>query len=82
MNNYLLADIAVRLNVAGRAYSQKTFLPKNPLTLSILTLLLRQGIIQNFQIKGEKIDVKLKYFKKRPLLKKLELISKPGKRIF
>jgi len=80
MTNYQLGAIAVIFNVGGRVYAQKISLPKTVLALQVLTLFLKQGLIQSFSVKPKTIEVKLKYFRKKPLIKSLELISTPGHR--
>ena|ERR1044072_2856922 len=82
MTNYPLAEIVSRLVVAGRGYHQTVNLPKGTMVLKILTLFLRQGLIQNFSVKREFIEVKLKYFRRKPLIKSIAVISKPGHRVY
>lgn len=82
MINYQLADLAVRFNVGGRNYYQRIALPRTVLSLTIASIFLRQGLIQSFVVKHDKIEVKLKYFKKKPFLKELNVVSTPGKRVY
>ena len=82
MTNYQLADLAVRFTVAGRTYNQKVYIFRTNFALKIVSLFLKQGLIQNFSIKFNIIEVNLKFFRKKPLIKALQVISTPGRRTY
>jgi small subunit ribosomal protein S8 len=52
----------------------------NKFCLDILWILYKEGLIADFKIQPDinKIKIKLKYIKSRPLLTNIKLISKPG----
>jgi ribosomal protein S8 len=82
--NYIIADLVSRLNIAskGRFRSINVLLTK--LTLDILDILYRNGVILKFHIirKLNCIRVFLKYCKNAPIFFNMKIISKPGCRKF
>jgi small subunit ribosomal protein S8 len=80
--SYQLANLAVRFNVGGRGLHQFIRLPKTSLALKLASLFKKEGLIQYFYVSSKFIEIKLKYFHKKPLLKSLEIVSKPGRRIY
>jgi small subunit ribosomal protein S8 len=82
MTNYQLGEFAVRFMVGGRNFNQKITVPCTILSLKLLTLFLKQGLVQSFSVKSSTIEVKLKYYRKKPLIKSMALISTPGRRVY
>jgi ribosomal protein S8 len=82
MMNYQIADLAIRFSVGGRAYSQEVFLPRSSLAFKLATLFSKQGLIQKFCVQRNSIKVTLKYVRRKPLIKQLELVSTPGRRVY
>lgn len=85
MTNYIFADLLVRIKVAykARLVSVKVF--KTKLTINFLYLLYKIGLIKSFHISSNdsNILVYLKYKKNGlPLIYAMDLISKPGKRVY
>ena len=80
--NYIAADIAVRFNVGYRGFNKCIIIPNNKLALSFVTVLYKQGLIISFELRTSRIMVTLKYNKTKPLLKKIEVISTPGHRVY
>lgn len=60
------------------------FVKYNNLCLEILFILYKDGLIDNYEIDSDKkiVKIKLKYFKNKPLIKDLSLISKPSHKKF
>lgn len=80
--SYQLGNLAVRFNVGGRGLHQFIRLPKTSLALEIITLFKKQGLVESFYVSSFFIEVKLKYCHRKPLIKSLEIVSKPGHRVF
>lgn len=82
MTNYQLGEFAVRFIVGGRNFNQIISVPRTILSIKLLALFLKQGLIQSFSIKADTIEVKLKYYHKKPLIKAITIVSSPGKRVY
>ena len=85
MTNYNFADLLVRINVAYKAKLVSVKVQKNKLTFRFLYLLYKIGLIKSFHILPNDLQilVYLKYKKNGlPLIHSIDLISKPGKRVY
>lgn len=82
MSNYLPAKIAVNFNVSSCVFSQTAKVPFTSFTFQLLSLFLSHGLIQSFSVKGSVIEVRLKYFRRLPVIKKIKVISTPGHRVY
>ena len=85
MTNYNLADLLVRIKVAYKAKLVSVKVLKNKLIFRFLYLLYKIGLIKAFHVasNGLNILVYLKYKKDgMPLIHSMDLISKPGKRVY
>lgn len=83
-----LADFVVRLNGAIKKNADFVDVPYSNNLLKVARLLLRTGCICSFSVDTERgssllhMKIVLKYFENKPLLKKIELISRPGLRVY
>lgn len=81
-----IADMLTRIRNAQMA--EKTFvrIPSSKLIKSIAQVLKDEGYITDFNIQeaGNKktIEIQLKYYAGRPVIEKIDRISKPGLRIY
>lgn len=84
MTNYHFADLLVRIKVAYKAHLISVKVIKTKLTVQFLYLLYKIGLIKSFyMISDSTILINLKYKKNGlPLIHSLDLISKPGKRVY
>lgn len=85
MTNYNLADLLVRIKVAYKAKLVSVKVLKNKLIFRFLYLLYKIGLIKAFHVASNGLDilVYLKYKKDgTPLIHTMDLISKPGKRVY
>lgn len=84
MINYILADFVSRLTVASRGHLKSILVLNTDLTLKILSILYKNGVISYFKVMEDKklILVYLKYFQNKTIFYKIELISKPSRRIY
>jgi ribosomal protein S8 len=84
MNYYNLADLISRINVAYRNNLISIKVLKNKLSLNFIYLIYKIGLIRGFYVLNNEnyILVYLKYKNKRPSIHKIEIISKPSKRVY
>lgn len=84
MTNYHFADLLARIKVAYRAHHLSVKVVKTKLTIKFLYLLYKIGLIKSFYIMSDHtILVYLKYKKNGlPLIHSLDLVSRPGNRIY
>jgi len=80
--NFDIADICVRLNVGCKAYDKIIALRITKISKRIVNILYRQGIINSFFVRDDKILVVLKYIRSKPFIKNIKVMSTPGKRIY
>jgi ribosomal protein S8 len=85
MTNYNIADLLVRIKVAYKARLVSVKVLKTKLTINFLYLLYKIGLIKSFHILLNDLNilVYLKYKKNgSPLIYSIDLVSKPGKRVY
>lgn len=79
-----IADMLTRIRNASRAGHPRVTFPGSKLKIAILDILKKEGFIEDFQLKteGQKmdVDVQLRYANKKPVIRQLERVSKPGRR--
>lgn len=81
-----IADMLTRIRNGSRAGHPKVIFPGSRLKEAILDILKTEGYIEDFQVKRvskkSDIEVQLKYQGKKPVIKQLERISRPGRRSY
>lgn len=83
MNNFMIADFISRLNIAKGGHMKSIVIKISKITLDLLKIFDNLGIIRGYNILNElEIEVFLKYNQSQAVIKKLELVSKPSKRIY
>ena len=79
----ITADMLTRIRnslAVGHSSVRVTFSKYN---LAIAQLLSQQGYLRDVQVLGYKnIEIQLKYYKGKPVIEKLEIVSKPSRRIY
>ena len=77
-------DLLVALNNGYSNKNKYAYCKINKFVLNILWILYQEGLIKDFKIKSNlnKIEIKLKYIKSKPLLTDIKLISKPKLQLF
>jgi small subunit ribosomal protein S8 len=82
--NYLLADALTRIRNAQNARLATVKSPVNKLLKGVLDVLKKEGYIADWKLAGEEqkaeAEITLKYFEGEAVIKKLECVSKPGRR--
>lgn len=88
MVSSVLADFCARFNVGLKSRVNRIFIPYSKLNLRLLILLMRLGCISTFFVDSDKktglllVTVTLKFLLGRPVIEKVDLISKPGLRVY
>lgn len=75
----ILNELLVALKNGYSNKNKYAYCRLNKFVLNILWILFKEGLVSDFKIKTDinKIEIKLKYIKTKPLLTNIELISKP-----
>jgi len=83
--NYLSADMFTRIRNGQQNKLKEVRLKKSKLCLNILDVFIREGVIRGYKFCPKspyEIIVLLKYYRGVPVIKKINTISKPSKRIY
>lgn len=81
-----ISDFLTRIRNAGGAGHKTVDAPGSKLKMNVAALLKDQGFITDYEKIDEGVQgvirVHLKYFKRKPVIKKIVRISKPGRRVY
>ena len=81
-----VADLLTRIRNGQTARQTRVTLASSKLKTSILRVLKDEGYIADFQVGSEggkpMLTVDLKYFEGRPVIERIERVSRPGLRIY
>ena len=80
-----IADMLTRIRNAQAMEKVVVKMPSSKVKLSIAQVLKDEGYIDGFSVKGEskpELEIQLKYHAGRPVIEKIERVSKPGLRIY
>lgn len=81
-----LADMLTRIRNGQRANKIEVSFPSSNLKTSVLDVLKDEGYIVDFSVAGSEKKpetvVSLKYFEGKPVIAKIQRVSRPGLRIF
>ena len=81
-----IADMLTRIRNAQMAEKVSVAMPSSSLKVAIAKVLKDEGYIDDFRVAGESVkpqlEIALKYYAGRPVIEKIERISKPGLRIY
>jgi len=82
----LIADSLTRIRNAQRAMHENVEVNNNSVIDSILKIMKSEGFIQNYVLYKDGFKnmakIELKYYQNKPVIRGIERISKPGKRIY
>ncbi|HXX03227.1 MAG TPA: 30S ribosomal protein S8 [Xanthobacteraceae bacterium] len=81
-----LGDLLARIRNAQMRNKSKVVSPKSKLRESVLEVLKSEGYIRGYTVvehegRGE-IEIELKYFEGEPVIREIERVSKPGRRVY
>ena len=81
-----IADMLTRIRNAQLAEKATVQMPSSQVKVAIAKVLKDEGYIDGFAVQGEEarrqLEIALKYYAGRPVIEKLERVSKPGLRIY
>jgi small subunit ribosomal protein S8 len=82
-----ISDMLTRIRNAQMAEKTSVVMPSSKLKVSIAEVLKDEGYVDGFNvIKGEggkaTLEISLKYYSGRPVIEKIQRISRPGLRIY
>ncbi len=82
---YPLADMLTRIRNALLVNKKKVEIPFSVLRLEVAKVLKREGYIDDFAIEEDefkKIIIDLRYYKEESVIRKIRVVSKPGRRVY
>ena len=80
-----IADMLTRIRNAQMVEQTVVAMPMSKVKLAIAKVLQDEGYIDGFKVSGDAkpvLEIALKYYAGRPVIEKIERISKPGLRIY
>ncbi|AZG06914.1 30S ribosomal protein S8 [Pigmentiphaga sp. H8] len=81
-----IADMLTRIRNAQRVDKASVSMPSSKLKVAIATVLKDEGYIDGFEVKANdgkpELEISLKYYAGRPVIERIERVSKPGLRIY
>ncbi|WP_373976486.1 30S ribosomal protein S8 [Chitinibacter sp. SCUT-21] len=78
-----IADMLTRIRNAQRADKASVVMPSSKLKVAIAKVLHEEGYVESFVVSGEVkpvLTIELKYYAGRPVIERLDRVSKPGLR--
>ena len=81
-----IADMLTRIRNAQLAEKTSVAVPASKLKVSIASVLKDEGYIEDYALRGEgatkALEIGLKYYAGRPVIERIERVSRPGLRIY
>jgi len=81
-----IADMLTRIRNAQMVEKTSVAMPSSKLKTAIAQVLKDEGYIDGFQVKTEsgksQLEISLKYYAGRPVIERIERVSRPGLRIY
>ena len=81
-----IADMLTRIRNAQMAEKATVAMPSSNAKIAIAKVLKEEGYIDGFIVTGESVkpmlEIALRYYAGRPVIEKIERVSKPGLRIY
>ena len=81
-----IADMLTRIRNAQMVEQTVVVMPSSKVKLAIAKVLKDEGYIEGFKVSSEgvkpQLEIALKYYAGRPVIEKIERVSKPGLRIY
>lgn len=81
-----VADMLTRIRNGQMAEKLGVSMPSSKLKEAIARVLMDEGYIENFAVRQDggkaELDIELKYYAGRPVIERIERISRPGLRIY
>ena len=81
-----IADLLTRIRNAQMVAKQTVSVPSSKVKVAIAQVLKDEGYIDGFEIKSEggksELEIALKYYAGRPVIERIERVSRPGLRVY
>lgn len=81
-----VADMLTRIRNGQMAEKLGVTMPSSKLKEAIAKVLLDEGYIENYAVRKDgakaELDIELKYYAGRPVIERLERVSRPGLRVY
>jgi small subunit ribosomal protein S8 len=81
-----IADMLIRIRNAQMVRHVEVVMPASKLKVSIAQVLKQEGYIEDFALRDhgvkKELAIALKYYAGRPVIERLERVSKPGLRVY
>ena len=80
-----IADMLTRIRNAQSAHKETVAMPSSKVKVSIAAVLKDEGYIEEYKVTGDvkpELSITLKYYAGKPVIEKIERISRPGLRIY
>ena len=82
-----LGDLLTRIRNGQRAGHATVSSPASKLRANVLAVLKREGYIRDFQVKDlddgkANLDIELKYYEGEGVIRTIQRVSKPGRRVY
>ncbi|GAB4060061.1 30S ribosomal protein S8 [Uliginosibacterium sediminicola] len=81
-----IADMLTRIRNAQLAEKASVSMPSSKLKIAIAKVLKDEGYIDDFAVRGEaaksELHLALKYYAGRPVIERIERVSRPGLRVY
>ena len=81
-----ISDMLTRIRNAQRADKAAVSMPSSKLKVAIAQVLKDEGYVEEFAVRAEDnkpvLDIQLKYYAGRPVIERIERVSRPGLRIY
>jgi small subunit ribosomal protein S8 len=81
-----IADMLTRIRNAQIVEKTEVTMPSSKLKVAIAQVLKDEGYIEGFAVKGangkSELEIALKYYAGRPVIERIERVSRPGLRIY
>jgi small subunit ribosomal protein S8 len=81
-----IADMFTRIRNSQVVHKASVSMPSSKLKVAVAQLLKDEGYIEGFSVKAEgakaQLEVQLKYYAGRPVIERLERVSRPGLRVY
>lgn len=81
-----IADMLTRIRNAQQVDKPTVSMPCSKLKVAIANVLKDEGYIESYEVKGTptkpELEITLKYYAGRPVIERIERVSRPGLRIY
>ncbi len=81
-----VADMLTRIRNGQMAEKLGVSMPSSKLKEAIAKVLMDEGYIENFAVRKDgakaQLDIELKYYAGRPVIERIERVSRPGLRVY